>query len=166
MLDASLGGNRCSTQVRQVYVVTDASGSGTLAMQAGFWNAQIPIADAYVTNRGGVGTLGAVIHLDDLLTVVANWQESTLVTSTETCAEQPRYSEASLVQAADVLVGGTSDAGGACNAISVGMQFFDATPFTGPLPTVPAGECTCGLVSDGGVGCWVAEVGASDAGTE
>jgi hypothetical protein len=65
------------------------------------------------------------------------------------------------VQAADILVGGAIDAGHACNAISIGMRFFDATPFTGSLPAVPPDPCACGLVSDGGVGCWVAEAGAA-----
>jgi hypothetical protein len=166
LIDMTTGVNDCSTQVRRVYLVTDASGSGTLAIEAQYWDIEIPIADAYVTNSGGVGVLGAVTKLDDFLTVVANWQEEALVTSTEPCWMLPRYSEEPLVQAADILVGGAIDAGHACNAISIGMQFFDATPFTGPLPAVPPDACTCGLVSDGGVGCWVAETGPTDGGIE
>jgi hypothetical protein len=155
----------CSTDVRQVYLVTDAGGSGTLAVQSGDWRAQIPIVDAYVTNTGGAGMLGAVVHLDDLLTIVDTWQLD-ILTATQLCSHAPIYSEEPIVQAADMHVGVPIDAGRACNAISIGMQFFDAVPFTGPLPAVPPNQCTCGLIPDGGVGCWAAEASASDAGIE
>jgi hypothetical protein len=37
-------------------------------------------------------------------------------------------------QASDILSDGSNSAGQPCDAISIGMQFWDATPFDGVLP--------------------------------
>ena len=164
LIDMTTGANDCSTQIRRVYLVTDANGSGRLAIEAQDWDIEIPIVDAYVTNTDGVGMLGAVTKLDDFLTAMNSW-EMGLTTSTQLCSFYDTDSQ-ELAQAADILLGGTSHTGGACNAISIGMQFFDATPFAGPLPAAAPPPCTCGVVSDGGVGCWGSDAGATDAGIE
>jgi hypothetical protein len=41
-------------------------------------------------------------------------------------------------RASDILSDGSNSAGQQCDAISVGMQFWDATPFDGLLPAPDA----------------------------
>jgi hypothetical protein len=132
--DTTTGAGACSTQITQAYVVTDASGSGTLAIHLGIYWIEIPIADAYVTNSGGVGMLGAATTPDDLITAFNN--STTGVSPMDECEGNPAFDSISVEvqQAADILGDGTNAPGRTCDAISIGMQFFDATTFAGALP--------------------------------
>jgi hypothetical protein len=40
-------------------------------------------------------------------------------------------------QASDILSDGSNSAGPTCDALFIGMQFWDATPFDGVLPNEP-----------------------------
>jgi hypothetical protein len=144
--DTTSGAGACSTQITQAYVVTDASGSGTLAIQvAGQW-VEIPITDAYVTNSGGAGVLGAVMKPDDFLAALNNAAIASGVLAMEVCngnAFDSVYFDAQ--RAVDILADGSNLPGPTCDAISIGMQFFDATTFTGALPDVPNGCADSGL---------------------
>lgn len=122
----------CSTLISQAYVVTDTSGSGIVAIEllARFlW--KIPITDAHVVlNADGSGMLGAVaptVGLNDALV------EASAAASCGT-GEGPMSLLVELAQTSDVLSDGSNSAGQQCDAISIGMQFSDATPFDGVLP--------------------------------
>ena len=132
ILDTTGGAGACSTQITQAYVVTDAGGSGTLAIRLGVYWIEIPITDAYVTNRGGAGVLGAVMKPDDFLAALRNGAAASGVSLNAVC--NPGGFDSiyfDVHQAADILGDGSND------AISIGMQFLDATTFTGALPDVP-----------------------------
>ncbi len=129
----SLDMQACSTRISQTYVVTDASGSGTLTIQianlSGF-RMNIPISDAYVVlNDDGSGMLGAVSPTNGLGTALAGAIEGI-------CHHQgdPQSIIMQFEQASDIVANGSNSAGQPCDAISIGMQFWEATPFDGVLP--------------------------------
>jgi hypothetical protein len=131
MLDES---DPCSTGIAQTYVVTDASGSGTLTIHlfSAFW--QIPITDAHVLLNGdGSGMLGAVTATVGLINALE--EASAAVNRCFMAGGQPGQSLLmQFEQASDILSDGSSSAGPECDAISIGMQFWDATPFDGVVP--------------------------------
>ena len=119
----------------QTYVVTDASGSGTLTIQFADiptfrWN--IPIKDAHlVLNGDGSGMLGAVTPTAGMINAFVD------AVGGIDCGQHEGQPQSILVQfeqASDILSDGSNSAGQQCNAISIGMQFWDATPFDGVLP--------------------------------
>jgi hypothetical protein len=128
----------CFTGLYPTYVVTDASGSGTLTIQFLGTRARIeaPITDAYVVlNADGSGMLGAV-------TPTAGWNNAIVEASAEaSCGlsgSQPESILTQFAQASDILSDGSNSAGQQCDAISIGMQFWDAAPFDGVLPVPDA----------------------------
>lgn len=128
-------GGPCSTLILQTYVATDASGSGTLTIQLAstFWW-KIPIADAHVVLNGdGSGMLGAVTPIVGLISGLD--EAAAAVNRCFMAGGQPGQSILmQFEQASDILSDGSNSAGPQCAAISVGMQFWDATPFDGVLP--------------------------------
>jgi hypothetical protein len=132
MLDES---GPCSTGISQTYVVTDASGSGTVTIQLSpLFSWTIPITDAHVVLNGdGSGMLGAVTATVGLINALD--EASAAVNRCFMAGGQPGQSILmQFEQASDFLSDGSNSAGHQCDAISIGMQFWDATPFDGVLP--------------------------------
>jgi len=137
ILDTVVGAGACSTLITQAYVVTDAGGSGTLAFRLSVYWIEIPIADALVASEGGSGTLGAVASADDVVNALTYATIGAYGCPSfggdpgvNTVAQQ-------VMQASDILADGSNVRGPTCDAISIGMQFAQAVPFDGALPTVP-----------------------------
>jgi hypothetical protein len=126
----------CSTGISQAYIVTDASGSGTLTFMFGL-SLTVPIKDAHVVLNGdGSAMLGAVAPTAGWISAV--YQASAAANYCVMAGGQvaPEII-AQFEQASDILSDGSNSAGPLCDAISIGMQFWDATPFDGVLPSVP-----------------------------
>jgi hypothetical protein len=140
ILDAVAGRGACSTVITQAYLVTDATGASTLAFHLPPYWFEIPIAQAFVSVRDGTGVVGAVVSSSGLFTGVENTSAAASPGVSPTCAcggcDFNSIAD-QMLQAADVLLGGSNPPGSQCNAISIGMQFFGATAFTGALPDVP-----------------------------
>jgi hypothetical protein len=140
ILDAVAGQGACSTAITQAYLVTDATGAGTLAFHLPPYWFEIPIAQAFVSLRDGTGVVGAVTGSMGLVTAVENTSAAASPGVSPTCAcggcDFNSIAQ-QLLQAADVLLGGSNAPGSRCNAISIGMQFSGATQFAGSLPDVP-----------------------------
>jgi hypothetical protein len=139
ILDTTVGGVACSTDISPTYVVTDPSGSGTLTIQfAGTTvGLKIPIMDAHVVVNGdGSGMLGAVAPSVGMTNAVIE-----AAAAADRCTMAGGQPESILVQfeqASDILSDGSNSPGQPCDAISIGMQFWDATPFDGLLPAPDA----------------------------
>lgn len=94
----------------------------------------MPVTDAHVVLNGdGSGMLGAVAS-----TVGLNNALVDAVDAIPRCGlmvgSQPTSILMEFAQASDILSDGSNSAGQPCDAISIGMQFSDATPFDGLLP--------------------------------
>jgi hypothetical protein len=134
--DTVLGPGKCSAAL--AYVVTDASGSGTLALQLGSGWVLLPITDAYVTTTGGAGMLGAVASTSGVIAALQNVAGGV---SMALCNSSAFASIAQQIQqASDILADGSNPAGVACDAISLGLRFTGSSAFAGPLPT-PVDTC-------------------------
>lgn len=139
ILDTTAGGAACSTNISQTYVVTDQSGSGTLTIQFAdipTFRWDIPIKDAQVVlNADGSGMLGAVTPTTAMLNTFVE-----AVAGIDCGQEhgQPQSILQQFEQTSDILSDGSNSAGQQCDAISIGMQFWDATPFDGVLPAPDA----------------------------
>ncbi len=125
-------GGSCSSLIPETYVDTDALGSGTLTIHllSTYWW-KIPITDAHVVLNGdGSGMLGAVAP------AVAMIEAFVGALSLAHCdvGQSPVTIESEFEQASDILLDGSNHTGPQCDAISIGMQFWDATPFDGVLP--------------------------------
>ena len=132
-------GVSCSTDIPETYVVTDSSGSGTLTIQFAevpTFRWDIPIKDAHVVLNGdGSGMLGAVTPTTGMINAFVE------AVGGIDCGQhngQPQSILLQLEQASDILSDGSNSAGQQCDAISIGMQFWDATPFDGVLPAPDA----------------------------
>ena len=139
ILDTTAGSDVCSTDIPQTYVVTDASGSGTLTIQLAGTRVQlkIPIVDAYVVLNGdGSGMLGAVAPTVGMTNALL--EAAAAANYCSGAGGQPDSILIQFEQASDILSDGSNSAGQPCNAISVGMQFWDSTPFDGVLPVPDA----------------------------
>lgn len=130
-------GISCSTDIPQAYVVTDASGSGTVTIQFAQeprFRWKLPVTDAYVVLNGdGSGTLAAVTPTGGAIKAFVEGIGGAF------CNPQgpgPSFI-AQVEQGSDILSDGSNSAGQQCDAISIGMQFWDATPFDGGLPDLP-----------------------------
>jgi hypothetical protein len=126
----------CSTGISQAYIVTEASGSGTLTFMFGL-SLKIPITDAHVVLNGdGSGMLGAVVPTAGWISAV--YQASAAASYCLMAGGGPAPEIiAQFQQASDILSDGSNSAGQQCDAISIGMQFWEATPFDGVLPDLP-----------------------------
>jgi hypothetical protein len=137
ILDAVSGQGACSTGIAQAYLVTDATGAGTLAFHLPPYWFEISIAQTFVSLRG---VAGAVTASSALVTAVDNASAAASPGVSPTCAcggcDFNSIAE-QLLQSADVQLGGSNANGSQCNAISIGMQFSGATQFAGTLPDVP-----------------------------
>ncbi len=126
----------CSTGISQAYIVTDASGSGTLTFMFGL-SLTIPITGARVVLNGdGSAMLGAVVPTAGWISAVyqaAAAANYCLMAGGEVDPEIIEQFE----QASDILSDGSNHEGPQCDAISIGMQFWNATPFDGVLPSIP-----------------------------
>jgi hypothetical protein len=129
----------CSPKIPQTYVVTDALGSGTLTIQSAdipTFRWDIPIKDAHlVLNGDGSGMLGAVTPTTGMINAFVE------AVGGIDCGQehgQPQSILAQFEQASDIRSDGSNSAGQQCDAISIGMQFWDATPFDGVLPAPDA----------------------------
>jgi hypothetical protein len=94
----------------------------------------MPVTDAHVVLNGdGSGMLGAVAS-----TVGLNKALVDAVDAIPRCGlmvgSQPTSILMEFAQASDILSDGSNSAGQPCDAISIGMQFSDSTPFDGLLP--------------------------------
>jgi hypothetical protein len=128
----------CSRGVLQTYVVTDTSGSGTLTLQlVSVFVWKIPITDAHVVLNGdGTGMLGAVTSTAG---IIASLREAVgeIVCGSSGGGGPGLSIVEEFQQSSDILSDGSNSPGQQCNAISIGMQFWDATPFDGGLPDLP-----------------------------
>jgi hypothetical protein len=122
----------CSSALTTVYLVTDSTGAGTLAMQSsGSWLI-LPVHDVWVSSASGSGTMGGVIPT---MGMVSAFQAVAGHISTSLCSGSVFMSIATqLEQASDILPDGSNDPASTCAAISIGMQFTGATTYSGPLP--------------------------------
>ena len=138
IFDALDDADPCSTGLSPTYVVTDASGSGTLTIAIAGTRVRIkaPITDAYVVlNSDGSGMLGAV-------TPTAGWNNAIVEASAAAACGRSGGGPDSILtqfaQTSDIHSDGSNSAGQPCDAVSIGMQFWDATPFDGVLPVPDA----------------------------
>jgi hypothetical protein len=96
---------------------------------------KIPIADAYVVLNGdGSGMLGAVAPTAGLLSAFVD------AVAAFDCGPfhgQPGSILTQFEQASDILSDGSNSSGQTCNAISIGLQFWEATAYDGALPEIP-----------------------------
>jgi hypothetical protein len=124
--------NACSTGITSMYLRTDNTGAGRLALQVnGNWLA-MNITDAYVTMNGASGTLAGVVSTSQL---VAAFESLAGSISPSLCSGfQPIASQ--VAQASDILANGSDAAGSQCTAVSVGVQFTGAAAYDGSLPVV------------------------------
>ncbi len=141
ILETLSNASACSSGISSVYVVTDASGSGTMAVPVGNSWLEFPIHDAFVAQNGsptGSGILGAVTptagFLAAIQAIAGQFPGGSL------CAPQYFGTIASQIeQTADILSTGADDPGAPCDAISIGMTFTRSAPFGGPFPAVSSG---------------------------
>jgi hypothetical protein len=143
ILDTTLGTGACSTKISQAYLVTDATGTGTLAIRlAPFW-IEIPISGAYVALDGGSGMLGAVTTPSSFWVATENGTAAFVEGGPSVscpcggCSGGFDSILPQIEQASDILDDGSNTPYRPCDAISIGMQFSGATSFTGALPDVP-----------------------------
>ncbi len=135
ILDTVEGSDACSSKLAQVYVATDATGSGTMSISFGNAPLQFPIHDAHlVQSSGGGGVLAAVAPTTG---VVSALHAAAGQISTSLCSGSAFQSIAQQIeQASDILQDGTNLPGQACDAISIGVRFGAAAPFDGNFPPV------------------------------
>ncbi len=134
ILDSLATPDPCSTLILGTYLATDASGSGTLTIHlvSTFWW-EIPITDAHVVvNVDGSGMLGAVAPTVALINGLD--QASGASNACSMANGQPGSILVQFERASDILSDGSNSSGRSCEAISIGMQFWDATPFDGVAP--------------------------------
>jgi hypothetical protein len=130
MLDELFGTGACSTAVTQVIVVTDASGTGTIAIGVASTWLEAPIADVRLETSGAGGTLGGVLPTAGFVSGVNDLSSTFCSGSAESAVDQE------IEQDSDILSDGTNMPGVACSAISMGMKFSASTTFSGSLPVV------------------------------
>jgi hypothetical protein len=133
-IETSIGAGDCSTSITNAFLLTDATGSGTLGLYSGNQWMEYPIADAYVVNNGGSGTVAGVLPVAG---VVAAVQAEAGRISQSLCSGSSFQSIANqLEEAADIMHDGSNGPGQACDAISFGMNFTGASSFSGSIPAV------------------------------
>lgn len=97
---------------------------------------EIPITDAHVVLNGdGTGMLGGVAPTAGFINSLVE-----AVAAFGLCGPghgQPQSILTQYEQTSDILSDGSDSAGPTCDAISIGMQFWDATPVDGVLPRLP-----------------------------
>lgn len=125
----------CSSNAQNVYVITDATGSGSMAIPMnGDW-LEFPIHDVFVTGQGGSG--GVLAAVAPATGIVMGLQAVAGNISVSLCSGSAFQSIASQIeQTSDILSSGTSDPGVECDSISIGMTFTGSTPYSGSLPPV------------------------------
>ena len=140
IMSTLFGTGACSTRITLADIVTDELGSGILVIHVAPYWIEIPIVDAYVTLDGGSGTFGGVTTAAGFWTATGNASAALVDGSSTTCVCGGCAFDGilqQLGQASDLLKDGSNPTGRPCDAISIGMTFSGATPFTGALPDVP-----------------------------
>ena len=122
--------------------MTDATGSGTLAIHIPPYWIEIPIAHAYVALDGGSGILGAITTPSGFWVAAENGAATLSDSGTMVpcaCGGCGGFDSIlfQIEQASDILEDGSNTPYRPCDAISIGMQFSGAMPFPGALPDVP-----------------------------
>ena len=140
ILETVSGIGACSTKLGQVYVQTDANGTGTLSLAFGGQPLEFPIRDAHVAMNGSGGVLAAVAQTTG---VINGLQAVAGAISTSLCSGAAFQSIAQQIeQASDIMTDGTNPIATPCNAISIGLEFTGSSPFNGVFPVVgnPCGD--------------------------
>jgi hypothetical protein len=134
---ASFGADPCSSQGSAI-VVTDATGTGTLAIKLGpvGWLV-VPVHDTYVLAGGSVngmaaGTVAGVLPTESLVVAFQSYVGSI---SPSLCGGAGAAITQAVGQASDILSDGTNASGVTCDAVSFGLTFASSMPFSGTLPS-------------------------------
>jgi hypothetical protein len=125
----------CTSNTQNVYVITDSTGSGSMAIPMnGDW-LEFPIRHTFVAGQGGTG--GVLAAVAPAAGVVLRLQAVAGNISTSLCSGNAFQSIAQEIeQTSDIVSSGTSDPGAQCDSISIGMTFTGSAPYSGSLPPV------------------------------
>ncbi|MGH7298538.1 MAG: hypothetical protein ACRELB_26600, partial [Polyangiaceae bacterium] len=136
IFEAAAGPGACAIQSGQVYLQTDASGSGSLVTGSASTATVIPVRDVHIAMSGSGGMAGGVMPTAGL---VAAWQKEAACISTSLCSGAALQSILTqLEQASDIGADGSNTPGAACDGISFGLTFTGSTPVSA-VPT----QATC-----------------------
>ena len=128
------GTGACSSGIPNVYVITDATGSGTMAIPTNGQWLEFPIHDTFVVQKGNQGVLGAVAPTTE---IISAYQAVAGAVSPSLCSGSAFQSIAQQIEdASDIQSNGSDVPGLPCDSISIGMTFTGSTPYAGPLPVV------------------------------
>lgn len=134
IFDAEAGSYACSSRIKQAYLQTDASGTGTLVIGAYVY----PARDVHIALSGSGGMAGGVLPTAG---VAAAWKNAAACISTSLCNASALQSVLTqLEQASDIGADGSNTAGTACDGISFGITFTGSTPVSS-VPSPPSCPC-------------------------
>lgn len=134
IFDAESGNYPCSSGIKQAYLQTDASGTGTLVLGSFVY----PVRDVHISLDGTGGMAGGVLPTAG---IAAAWKNAAGCISTSLCNGSALQSVLTqLAQASDIGADGSNTVGAACDGVSFGIRFTGSTPVSS-LPTPPSCPC-------------------------
>jgi hypothetical protein len=134
METAAGNNNACSSAIKQAYLQTDASGTGTLVLGSFVY----PVRDVHISLSGAGGMAGGVLPTAG---IEAAWKNAAACISTSLCDGGALQSVlAPAARASDIGADGSNTAGAACDGVSFGIRFTGSTPVSS-LPMPP--NCPC-----------------------
>jgi hypothetical protein len=134
VMETLAGGYPCSSGIKQAYLQTDASGTGTLVLGSFVY----PVRDVHISLSGSGGMAGGVLPTAGMATA---WKNAAACIDTVFCNASALQSILTqLSQASDIGADGSNTAGAACDGVSFGIRFTGSTPVS-TLPTPPSCPC-------------------------
>jgi hypothetical protein len=134
IFDTLAGGYPCSSGIKQAYLQTDASGTGTLVLGSMVY----PVRDVHIDVGGSGGMAGGVIPTAGL---TAAWKNAAGCFDKVLCNQSALQAfQTQLAQASDIGADGSNTASTACDGVSFGIKFTGSTPVTS-VPSPP--NCSC-----------------------
>ena len=134
IMDAEAGSYACSSRIKQAYLQTDASGTGTLVLDSFVY----PVRDVHIALSGAGGMAGGVLPTAGM---AAAWKNAAGCISTSLCNASALESVLTqLAQASDIGADGSNTSGQACDGVSFGLIFTGSSPVSS-LPMPP--NCPC-----------------------
>ncbi|HEX8796203.1 MAG TPA: hypothetical protein VF765_34875 [Polyangiaceae bacterium] len=134
IFDTESGMYSCSSAIKQAYLQTDASGTGTLVLGSLVY----PVRDVHIALNGSGGMAGGVLPTAGM---EAAWKNAAACISTSLCNTSAIQSVLTqLAQASDIGADGSNAADATCDGISFGIRFTGSTPVS-TLPMPPSCPC-------------------------